>query len=419
MRHLLVMIDGLADTPLAELGGKTPLEHATTPVLDKLSAAGEIGTVRTIRKGEEAETLSALFTVLGYPPGPYRTGRGYYEALATGQVLAEGEWAFRLQLVNVQNGKLADSRAGGLSDIEGSQLVMALSKHFNLPRLRFVPVAGHNHLLIIDGIDFHGLRDVSAINLINQPLAEQMPQGPGQELLSKIIDEAPAVLAKHEVNRARVAKGKLAANAVWIWGGGTTIEVPGFHKTFGIKGAMVSYSNLFRGVGVATGLAVPNPGGTATTGLSDPSGRMVKVDIETLKKRDHETDEINKLRVTTESALQNFEFVLAHFSYPDDHSHQGDVLGKVKAIGLIDKHFFKPVLKVLETQKDTRLLVISTLMSRVETRMHDERAVPYLMWGPGIEPNAGKLTFTESNAETARKHIEDGTRLIDNLLHGI
>ncbi len=420
MRYLLVMIDGLADTPLAELGGKTPLESAVTPALDKLSAAGQIGTVRTVRKGEPAETVSALFTVLGYPPGPYRTGRGYYEALATGQVLAEGEWAFRLQLVTAQGGKLVDGRAGGLTDLEGSQLVMALARHFSLPKVRFVPVHGHNHLLITDGIDFRGLQDVSAINLINQSLADHLPQGPGQELLAKLIDEAPAVLARHEVNKARVEKGKPPANAIWIWGGGTTIEVPGFQKTFGLGGAMVSFSNLFRGVGVATGLAVPSPGGGGPiTALSDPSGRMAKVDPEIVKRRDLQSDEISRLRQSTESALATNDFVLVHFSYPDDHSHQGDVQGKVKSIGLIDKLFFKPLAKVLTALGETRLLVISTLMSRVETRMHDERPVPYLMWGPGIEPNENKLTLTEANAEAARKHIEDGTRLIDNLLHGV
>lgn len=418
MKYLLVMIDGLADTPLAELGGKTPLEHATTPVLDKLSAAGQIGTVRTVRKGEPPETVSALFTVLGYPPGPYRTGRGYYEALATGQVLAEGEWAFRVQLVTVKDGVLADGRAGGLTDIEGSQLIMALSKHFSLPKLRFVPIQAHNHLLVVDGTDFNGLRDVSAFNLINQRIADNMPQGPGQELIIKLIEEAPAVLAKHEVNKARVAKGKPPANAIWIWGGGTTIEVPGFQKTFGIAGAMVSFSNLFRGVGVATGLAVPSPGGTTTTGLSDPSGRMVRVDAEVMRKRDQQADEIGRLRQTVEAALQSFDFVLVHFSYPDDHSHQGDTPGKVKSIGLIDKLFLKPIAKLLDGS-ETRMLLLSTLVSRVETRVHDERPVPYLMWGHGIDPGKDKLSFTEANAEAARKHIEDGTRLIDNLLHGV
>ncbi len=416
MRYLLVLIDGLADTPLQELGGKTPLEAANAPALDKLASHGRLGTIRTVPRGEAPETLAALFTVLGYPPGPYLTGRGYYEALSAGLMLGEEEWCFRLQFVTEVDGKVVDPRAGGLSEEEGRELLRALESHFKQTRMRFVQGRGHNHLLIIDGTDFNGLTTVSPFNILDLPKAEHLPEGPGQELLLKVMNEAPAVLKKHEVNRVRVDLKQNPANAIWIWGGGAAVDVPGFQKTFGIEAAMVSYSDLFRGVAVATGLRVVNPGESPF--VRDPSGRMAAVTSDDAATKATETDEITRIRESAEQALDGNQLVIAHFSAPDDHSHQGDPKGKVRAIELLDKHFFKPLAKKLEAVKDVRLTVVPTLMSRCETRQHDERPVPFMMWGEGVE-SRWQLTLTESNAEETGIKIDDGTRLIDYIINGL
>lgn len=416
MRYLLVLIDGLADTPLQELGGKTPLEAANAPALDKLASHGRLGTIRTVPRGESPETLAALFTLLGYPPGPYLTGRGYYEALSAGLMLGEEEWCFRLQFVTEVDGKVVDPRAGGLSEEEGRELLRALEGHFKQTRMRFVQGRGHNHLLIIDGTDFNGLTTVSPFNILDLPKAEHLPEGPGQELLLKVMNEAPAVLKKHEVNRVRVDLKQNPANAIWIWGGGAAVDVPGFQKTFGIEAAMVSYSDLFRGVAVATGLRVVNPGESPF--VRDPSGRMAAVNPDEAATKATETEEITRIRESAEQAIAGHQLVIAHFSSPDEHSHQGDPKGKVRAIELLDKHFFKPLAKQLETVKDIRLTVVPTLMSRCETRQHDERPVPFMMWGEGVE-SRWQLTLTESNAEETGIKIDDGTRLIDYIINGL
>lgn len=418
MRYLLVMIDGLADTPLPELGGKTPLESASAPTLDKLATSGRLGTIRTVPRGEAPETLAALFTVLGYPPGPYLTGRGYYEALATGLMLSEEEWCFRLQFVTVADGKIVDARAGGLSEEEGRELLRALELHFKQTRVRFVQGRGHNHLVVIDGVKFNGSSTVSPFNVVDLPLREHMPEGPGAELLQKLMNEAPSVLAKHEVNRVRVDLKQNPANGIWLWGGGTAVDVPGFHKTFGLEAVMISYSDLFRGVGVATGIRVVDPGRTPF--VRDPSGRMAKVDTAegVQARRATVAEEITRIRESVEAALDGTEFIVAHFSYPDDHSHQGDAKGKVDSIEQIDRHFLKPLYKKMDELKDVRLTIVPTLMSRVETRQHDERPVPFLMWGQGVE-SRWQLTLTESNAEETGIKIDDGTRLIDYIMNGL
>lgn len=413
MRYLLVVIDGLADTPLAALGGKTPLESASTPALDKLASAGRLGTIRTIPRDNPPETLAALFTLLGYPPGPYLTGRGYYEALATGLMLGEGEWCFRLQFVTLADRKVVDPRAGGLTEAEGRELMRALEQHFKQSRVRFVQGYGHNHLLVVEGADFTGLSTVSPFNVVDLPLTEHRPEGPNADLLNKLMDEAPNVLAKHEVNRVRVDLKQNPANGIWLWGGGTTVEVPGFQKTFGLDTALVSYSSLLRGVGVATGIRVITPGDTPL--VPDPSGRMSKVGGDDRKAVMME--EIGRIRESTLAALGQHQFVITQFSYPDDYSHQGDAPAKVRAIELIDKHFFKPLAKSLE-KEDVRMTVVPTLMSRVETRQHDDRPVPFLMWGPGVESRA-QLTLTEANAEQSGIKIDDGTRLIDYIMNGL
>lgn len=416
MRYLLVLIDGLADTPLKELGGKTPLEAATTPTLDKIATTGRLGTIRTIPRNEPPETLAALFTLLGYPPGPYLTGRGYYEALALGLMLSEEEWCFRLQFVTTVDGRIVDTRAGGLSEQEGKELLKALELHFKQTRMRFVQGRGHSHLMVVDGVDFNGLTTVSPFNVINLPMKEHMPEGPGAETLAKVINEAPAVLAKHEVNRVRVDLKQNPANGVWLWGGGTSVDVPGFQKTFGLDAAMVSYSDLFRGVAVATGIKVINPGESPF--VREPSGRMAAVNPDKEASKASETDEIGKVRDSVTEALGGSNLVIAHFGYPDDYSHQGDAQGKVRSIELIDKHFFKPLHKQLIEMADVRLTVVPTLMSRVETRQHDERPVPFLMWGQGVE-SRWNLTLTETNANDTGIKIDDGTRLIDYILNGL
>lgn len=416
MRYLLVLIDGLADTPLKELGGKTPLEAATAPALDKLATSGRLGTIRTIPRDEPPETLAALFTLLGYPPGPYLTGRGYYEALAMGIMLSDEEWCFRLQFVTTVDGKIADTRAGGLSEQEGKELLKALEFHFKQTKIRFVQGRGHSHLMIVDGVDFNGLTTVSPFNVLDLPYKEHLPEGAGAETLLKVINEAPGVLSKHEVNRVRVDLKQNPANAVWLWGGGTSVDVPGFQKTFGLDAAMVSYSDLFRGVAVATGIRVINPGESPF--VREPSGRMAAVNPDKEASKATETEEITKVRQSVEQALEGTDFVIAHFSYPDDYSHQGDVQGKVRSIELLDKHFFKPLHKKLAEMGEVRLTVVPTLMCRIETRQHDERPVPFLMWGPGVE-SRWNLTLTETNAHDTGIKIDDGTRLIDYMINGL
>jgi 2,3-bisphosphoglycerate-independent phosphoglycerate mutase len=417
MRNLLVLIDGLADTPQTNLGGKTPLEAANTPVLDKLGMAGRVGLLRTVPKGQAPETLAALFTILGYPPGPYLTGRGYYEALAAGIALGEGQWAFRLQLISEKAGVLVDPRGGGISAEEGRELLAVLEAQAPHDHVRYVAGHRHNHLLVVEGTSFAGGATHSPFGLTGQPLAQSQPSGPGSEVLLKLMEEASTVLSRHEVNRAREKKKLNPANAIWPWSGGTLVEAPGFKKTFGLEAALVSYSPMFRGVAVATGIKILTPG-NAPERMGDPSGRMAKVEQDGVEKRTSETEEIKRVLESVRSALPDTGLVIAHFTHPDEHSHEGDAQAKIKSIELIDRYFFKPLAKDLEKSADTRLTVVPTLMSRVETRQHDEQPVPFLMWGQGVD-NSEQLTFTEANAVGSRLKIEDGTRLIDFIMNGL
>lgn len=416
MRNLLVLIDGLADTPQASLGGKTPLEASNTPVIDKLGRDGRVGQVRTVPKGQPPETLVALFTILGYPPGAYLTGRGYFEALAAGIALGEGEWAFRLQLVSMKGSTLVDPRAGGISDEEGRELLAALESQFSHGGIRYVPGRRHNHLVIVEGTHFEHCTTHSPFALAGKDCAEFMPAGAGSEILRKLMDEADSALARHPLNKAREAKGLLPANAIWPWGGGTHVEAPGFKKTFGLDGALASYSPLVRGVGVAIGLRVMMPG-DAPERMGDPSGRLAPVAADPPVPTT-ETEEIKRVLESVRGALGQTGLVVAHFTQPDEHSHAGDAQAKVKSIEAIDRHFFKPLAKELEKAGDVRMTVVPTLMSRVETRQHDERPVPFFMWGQGVE-NTERLTFTEANAEASRLRIDDGTRLMDFIMNGI
>ncbi len=419
MKYLMILVDGMADVPLEALGGKTPLEDAVAPTLDKLATDGRLGAIRTVPKGEPPETLAALFTLLGYPPGPYLTGRGYYEALASGLMLTEGEWAFRLQFVTSDNGRLVDAHAGGLTTEEGRTLAHALEDALKSHPVRVIEGHAHNHLLVVEGQDFDGLSTVSPFNIIDLDSKDHLPEGQGSELLVKLMTEANAVLAKHEINKVRVDLGQNPANACWIWGAGAPVDVPGFSKTFGLDASMISFSDLARGVGVAAGLHVIHPAGSAF--LSDPSGRMAAVDSNAPATRASIEEQITRMLEHTRKELEAHQLVIVHFGAPDDFSHAGDAKAKVNAIEQIDRHFLKPLVKDLnvdDEQEETRITVAPTLISSVATRKHEEGLVPFLIWGPGIE-SRHQLTLTESNASETGIRIEDGTRLIDYMMNGL
>src|SRR3954466_8655887 len=132
MKYAIIIPDGAADDPLPELGGKTPIEAARTPNMDRIAIDGRQGLVRTVPDGFESGSDVATMTLLGYDPAVYHTGRAPLEAAAQNIPLAATDWVFRCNLVTVVDGVMKDHSAGGISNAEAQRLIGDLSRKLNL-----------------------------------------------------------------------------------------------------------------------------------------------------------------------------------------------------------------------------------------------------------------------------------------------
>src|SRR5271154_2955875 len=137
MKYCIIIPDGAADDPLKELGGKTPLEAANTPNMDRVAMEGRIGLVRTVPEGFESGSDVATMCLLGYDPKIYHTGRAPLEAAAQRIPLSATDWVFRCNLVTVIDGVMKDHSAGGITDAEAKRLIGDLAAAVAAPGLEF------------------------------------------------------------------------------------------------------------------------------------------------------------------------------------------------------------------------------------------------------------------------------------------
>src|SRR5580765_352871 len=154
MKYAIIIPDGAADDPLPELNGKTPLEAAKTPNMDRIAMEGRQGTARTIPEGFESGSDVATMCLLGYDPKVYHTGRAPLEAAAQNIPLSPSDWVFRCNLVTVIDGIMKDHSAGGITDAEAQKLLGDLSRELeNLAGWEFYNGVSYRNLLVYRGTE--------------------------------------------------------------------------------------------------------------------------------------------------------------------------------------------------------------------------------------------------------------------------
>jgi len=406
MKYVLVIGDGMADDPVPELNGKTPLQYASIPTMDALTSAGVSGSVLTIPEGLEAGSDTAILSIFGCDPRSYFAGRAPLEAAAMGVRLSPGDVAYRCNMITVEDGeipfeekKIISHSAGA---IEGAQSNALVSELFDTPVFRkaaeaagvkVYPGSSFRHIVVQKAPDINGIVLSLPHNHLGEVLGQYLPRGcENAAILEGLMRLAHEILDSHPINMERRANGKLPANGIWFWAEGTAVELPNFTEKYGKTGSVISAVPLCQGIGTLMGLE--------------------KVYVEGA------TGELNtnyegKVDAVIES-LQTHDFATIHIEAPDECTHNGDIKGRQQAIEWIDSRAVALLLSRLrESGGDFRILLMTDHRTLTSTRGHDGGPVPYTLYDSRKDRKTGK-SFCEEDAANG-EFIAEGTRLMDLL----
>lgn len=394
MKYIFLDPDGAADLPVDELGGLTPLEVADTPNLDRLAREGRGGTVQTIPEGMGAGSDIATLSLMGYDPREYYTGRGPLEAAYRGIRLKPGEYAYRCNLITERDGFVKDYSAGHISTEDATVLIETLDQELGNDEVRFYPGVSYRHLLILrEG----GMKETVCRpphDVMDHPVKEALPSGPGAELLLDLIDRARPILANHAINKGRLDRGKNPANMIWPWGQGGAPKIATFKERFGITGAVISAVDVIKGLGYYLGLEIIEIPGA--TGYFD-------------------TDYEGKAAAALQ-ALEDKDFVFVHVEATDEAGHEGLVDEKVVALENFDKRLVGPIIEGAAKFGKYRVLVSPDHETPVAVRTHTRGPVPFIFYESG-GPVDGLSAFNETSARAEGSlKLANGYELINLLL---
>ncbi|MCC8188617.1 MAG: cofactor-independent phosphoglycerate mutase [Bacteroides sp.] len=374
MKHIIILGDGMADWPVKELGGKTLLQHAHTPYMDLLARQGRCGLLKTVPDGFHPGSEVANLSVLGYDLPTVYEGRGSLEAASMGIGLHPGEMALRCNLICIEDGKIKNHSAGHITTEEATQLMEYLQQELGDDQVCFYPGIQYRHLLVIRGgnkeLDCTPPHDVPL-----QPFRPRLVKACSAEAqqtadrINELILRSQQLLKDHPVNLRRIAAGKDPANSIWPWSPGYRPRMKTLAETFPQvrKGAVISAVDLIQGIGRYAGLRTIAVEGA--TGLYD-------------------TNYENKVAAALE-ALQTDDFIYLHIEASDEAGHEGNVALKLRTIEDLDSRVVGPIYEaVREAAEPVAIAVLPDHPTPCELRTHTSEPIPFLIWYPGIEPDA-------------------------------
>lgn len=351
MKYLLILADGAADEPLAELGGKTPLEVAKKPNMDKIAKNGRCGMLKTVEESMTPGSDVANMSILGYDPEKYYTGRGALEALSMGVPFGEDDMAYRCNLVTIENGKMKDFAAGHITSEEGAELFKSLQE--KVTGVTFYPGVSYRNVMMFPG--GKGAETYPPHDIVDEVVDNYMPKGPDAETLMKLMVRAADVFENHPVNIARKAAGKNPATTIWPWSAGKKPAMPKFCDMFGKQGAMISAVDLLFGIAACCGMEIVKVEGA--TGYLD-------------------TNYMGKAKAAVEALQGGADFVYMHVEATDEAGHLGSIEEKIKAIERLDE----AVGYILENF-DGCVMLMPDHPTPIAKKTHTHDAVPFVVMG--------------------------------------
>lgn len=397
MKYIVVLGDGMADEPIPELGNKTPLDAAATPVMDALAGAGIIGTVQNVPAGMAPGSDVANLSVLGYDPAANYSGRSPLEALSVGVQMDEDDVIFRSNIVTLTESEpyaqktILDHSSGEISTEDADVLMDAIRAKFNSDTFQFYTGTSYRHILVWKGGRVCHLEPPH--DHLGKVIGPYLPQ---EVALRRMMEESFDILNNHPLNLARAAQGKHKANSLWFWGAGTKPRVQNFYEKTGLKGAMISAVDLLKGIAVGAGMEVCQvPGATGSI----------------------DTNYEGKAQAAIDALLRDgCDYVYIHVEAPDEMGHQGRIQDKVKSIEYLDSRLIARVKQAMEeANEDFRILVLPDHPTPIRIRTHTADPVPYLLYDSTRQLKK-RERFTEEAARNANNFEPNGYRLLEKLM---
>ncbi len=392
MKHVILHADGMADHPRKELGGRTPLQAASTPHLDRLAQGGELGLL--VAAPENMRQGNGLMgtAILGYDPKKYYQGPGPLEAASLGVAIGEHDVVYRCTMVTLradaQSGSkgglneikklgphmvMDDATAGLISTEEARELIEAINEQLGSEMIQFYPGLGHRHLMVWVGGKSRAVCTDPQL-LVGRPIADVLPTGDGSDILWKLMDASFQILRDHPLNDERLGAGQKPANCLWLWGQGKAILWPSLSERFKMSGVVVSPNDVHRGLGIMAELEAVDGARLAGADLRTQAA----VALDELKKHD---------------------FAYVHVELPDEVVYGADVAAKVKGIEAVDRELVGPLLEGLVKLGAYRIVAICD-----SGNVHHGQAAE----GPGFF--AYRDSAAAPSSEATRRFIEADAR---------
>lgn len=371
MKYIVIIGDGMADFPLEQLGGKTPLMVAQKPNIDSMARRGYCGKVATIPDGFPPGSDVAGMSLFGYNPAQYYTGRAPIEAFGMDIPMGPTDVAFRCNLVNLDISgdtvKMGDYSGGHVTTDEARPLIEALNRELGNDDITFYPGVGYRHIMIWkNGVA--KMETAPPHDITGKEISPYLPSGDGAQKVLSLMTASQEILARHPFYEVRRNSGKLTVNSIWLWGQGKSAALPSFQEKYGLAGATVCAVDLVRGISKMVGFEAPLVKG-ATGYLDTDYGAKAAKALELLERKD---------------------IVYIHVEAPDEASHNGNVEEKIRAIENIDREVVGPVSDAIGD--GARFLIVTDHATPIALRTHYATPVPFVIF----------------QAEKHRKGSEDG-----------
>lgn len=397
MKYVIILGDGMADEPIEAIGGKTPLEYAQTPAMDRLAKMSEIGMAHTIPDGMSPGSDTANLAVLGYNPRQYYTGRSPLEALSIGVDMEDDDIALRCNFVTLSEKEdvyeertLIDHSSDEISTEDAAVLLEAVKKAFETDSYHFYKGTSYRHLLIWKN------GKAAALTPPHDKLGQVIgPFLPEEDDLKAMMEKSYDILASHPLNTERKKKGLHPANSIWFWGAGTKPALTSFKEKTGKDGVMISAVDLLKGIAVGAGMEniiVPGANGGLHTNYKGKAEAAVK------------------------ALLGGKDFAYIHVEAPDEMGHQGSLEKKVQAIEFLDREVVKTVTEALDASGEAyRLLLMPDHPTPIAVRTHTSKPVPYLLYD-STAPLKKAWYYNEKEAAKSGIEVTEGYKLIEHFL---
>ena len=397
-KYVVVLGDGMADWPISELGGKTPLERAKTPCFDTLAKQSVIGLVKTVPDGMTAGSDIANLSVLGYDPAVCHTGRSPLEAASIGVPMNDLDTTFRCNFVTLSDGEPFESRimvdysSGEITTKEAAELVNAMDEAFSSDKISFYTGTAYRHIMLWRDDAPKNAALTPPHDISGKHISEFLP---GDEMLCEIVKKSCEILKDHPINIKRMQNGQNPGNCAWLWGAGKKTVLERFEGKYGLAGGVISAVDLVKGIARSAGM-----------GVFEVEGATGNVD----------TNFEGKADMAIKQLANGYDFIYIHVEAPDECGHRGELDNKILSIERLDAMTGKIYDYLKSCGSRFRLMVLPDHPTPLEILTHSCDPVPFMMLDSSFNIMRNEAAYSENYAQGSGVFFESGERLMDSFL---